>query len=55
MKFLIDMPLSPALALWLEHKGHDAIHALHVRLNRSSDTEILEYAEMNDGLSSLLI
>lgn len=28
MKFLIDMPLSPELADWLNRQGHDAHHAL---------------------------
>ena len=44
MKFLIDMPLSPALAAWFLQRGHDAIHASQVGLNRSSDSAILERA-----------
>jgi predicted nuclease of predicted toxin-antitoxin system len=27
VKFLIDMPLPPALAHWLVSQGHDAVHA----------------------------
>lgn len=27
MKFLIDMPLSTGLAIWLVQQGHDAAHA----------------------------
>ncbi|HHT9155491.1 MAG TPA: DUF5615 family PIN-like protein [Candidatus Tripitaka sp. YC43] len=45
MKFLVDMPLSPAVALWLVKQGHDAIHASQVGLDRASDLTILEYAE----------
>ena len=44
MKFLIDMPLSPKLAAWLVRRGHDAVHALEVGLDRASDTAILERA-----------
>ncbi len=44
MEFLIDMPLSSALALWLRNQGHDAIHASEVGLDRSSDVIILERA-----------
>lgn len=44
MKFLIDMPLSPKLAVWLMQQGHDAVHALELGLARASDTEILERA-----------
>ena len=45
MKFLVDMPLSPALALWLVQQGHDAVHAVEIGLNRSSDTTILKHAQ----------
>jgi len=44
MKFLIDMPLSPELANWLNQQGHDAVHASKAGLDRASDTEILERA-----------
>ena len=44
MKFLIDMPLSPALAQWLENQGHDAIHISALGMSRASDTEIIELA-----------
>lgn len=43
MRFLVDMPLSPELAIWLEQQGHDAIHAIEVGLHRASDAAILEY------------
>ena len=44
MRFLIDMPLSPGLAVWLRRQGHDAIHALEVGLDSASDAAILEHA-----------
>ena len=44
MKFLIDMPLSPLLAAWLNAKGHDAVHAIHLAMDRACDSEILERA-----------
>ncbi len=44
MKFLVDMPLSPALAHWLAEHGYDATHALEIGLDRASDTTILELA-----------
>ena len=44
MKFLIDMPLSPGLAVWLVQQRHDAMHALEVGLARASDEAILERA-----------
>lgn len=45
MKFLIDMPLSPALATWLKKQGHDALHASEMGLHRSPDTEIMKRAQ----------
>lgn len=44
MKFLVDMPLAPALAEWLVERGHDAIHASVVGLSGASDAEILHGA-----------
>jgi len=44
VKFLIDMPLSPELAVWIVRQGHDPIHALEVGLGRASDAAILERA-----------
>lgn len=44
MKFLVDMPLSPALAHWLQNQGHDAIHAASHGLGRAPDTEIIKRA-----------
>ena len=48
MKFLIDMALSPQLALWLSGQGHDAVHARDLELNRAPDSEIVEIAR-NEG------
>jgi predicted nuclease of predicted toxin-antitoxin system len=42
VKFLVDMPLSPALAHWLAALGHDAASTLG--LDRASDAEILARA-----------
>ncbi len=44
MKFLVDMPLSPELALWLRQRGHDAQHATERGLAQAADGEILERA-----------
>ncbi len=44
MKFLVDMPLSPATVRWLEQQGHDAVHASTIGLERASDTLILTRA-----------
>ncbi len=41
MKFLIDMPLSPELVLWLKQCQHNAVHALHMGLDRASDEELI--------------
>ena len=42
MKFLVDMPLSPALSRWLTERGHDAVHASEAGLHAASDIEIIE-------------
>jgi predicted nuclease of predicted toxin-antitoxin system len=47
VKFLVDMPLPPALAHWLATKGHDAVHASAVGLDRSADAEILARARQD--------
>jgi len=44
MKFLLDMPLSPHIAAWLNDRGHDAVHASTIGLGRASDRELLERA-----------
>ncbi len=44
MKFLVDMPLPPALATWLRSQRHDAVHALDLALDRATDTAIIARA-----------
>jgi predicted nuclease of predicted toxin-antitoxin system len=44
VKFLVDMPLSPELAVWLRQRGHDALHVTELGLARAADGEILERA-----------
>jgi predicted nuclease of predicted toxin-antitoxin system len=44
MKFLIDMPLSPALVNWLIERGHVAIHATAANLARASDEDVMKHA-----------
>lgn len=50
MKFLIDMPLSPDLAVWLNTRGHDAIHAANLGFDTAPDDVILEYAVKEDRI-----
>ena len=38
------MPLSPELAVWLNRRGHDSVHASEVELDHASDRVILDYA-----------
>ena len=45
MNFLVDMPLSPALAAWLRDQGHDAVHATELDLSRAPDIDILARAK----------
>jgi predicted nuclease of predicted toxin-antitoxin system len=45
VKFLIDMPLPPAIAAWLVDQGHDAVHAADLGLHRAADSEILALAK----------
>lgn len=45
MKFLVDMPLSPALARWLMKLNHDAVHASDLALSRATDAEIIARAK----------
>ena len=45
MKFLVDMPLSPALARWLMKLNHDAVHASDLALSGATDAEIMARAK----------
>jgi len=45
VKFFIDMPLSPDLAIWLAGKRHDAVHVSTRGLEQASYIEILEHAQ----------
>jgi predicted nuclease of predicted toxin-antitoxin system len=38
------MALSPDLATWLRSRGHDAVHATELAMNRAADTQILSLA-----------
>jgi len=38
------MPLSPALATWLNEQGHEAVHASALRMSLAPDAEILNHA-----------
>jgi predicted nuclease of predicted toxin-antitoxin system len=50
MRFLIDMPLSTSLKPWLEEKGHEAVHAIDLNLERAKDIEIIETANKMDSI-----
>lgn len=45
MRFLVDMPLSPQLAVWLKQNGHDAVHAVNMGMGCAPDEEILQRAK----------
>ncbi len=51
MRFLVDMPLSPELAVWFGQQGHDSVHALEEGLDRASDEVILERARSEDRVA----
>jgi predicted nuclease of predicted toxin-antitoxin system len=44
VNFLVDMPLPPAVALWLREHRHDAVHAPGLGLDRAPDTAIIARA-----------
>ena len=50
MKFLVDMPLTPAFVPWLRAHGHDADHASTIGLSRASDADIISRAA-SEGLT----
>ena len=47
MKFIIDAQLPPALCLWLEGYGHQAVHVAAIGLGAASDRAIANHAEAN--------
>jgi len=50
MKFLVDMPLSPQLAVWLRANGHDADHVSAIGLHNAKDHIILEAARQQNSI-----
>lgn len=44
------MPLSPAVAIWLNSRGHSAIHAWEAGLGKATDGEILHRALSEDRI-----
>ena len=42
MKFLIDQPLSPAVAIELNRAGHDAVHVRDLGMQAASAEEIFD-------------
>jgi len=41
MRFLIDMPLTPSLAVHLRTSGHDAVHASDIGESQATDSALL--------------
>jgi len=50
MRFLVDMPLSPVLAEWLQREGHEAVHAAHIGLGQAPDKEIIAQARKDSRI-----
>jgi len=44
MKFLLDMPVTPALLGVLRGRGHEGIHAHQIGAGQASDEQLLEMA-----------
>ena len=44
MRFLLDMNLPPAIAEWLQSKGHDAVHIREIGLGHLPDREVFARA-----------
>lgn len=45
MKFLVDAQLPPALAGWLQERGHDAEHVFAIGMVAATDAAIADHAE----------
>ena len=50
MKFLVDMPLPPQLAVLLADAGHDAVHVGDIGMHRAADHEILARASSENRI-----
>lgn len=50
MRFLVDMTLSPQLALRLGQQGHDATHASEIGFHRASDEQIIAQARLESRI-----
>lgn len=48
MNFLVDMPVSPDLAMWLKQLGHDAVHASQIGLDQADDKVIIRRAKQEN-------
>jgi predicted nuclease of predicted toxin-antitoxin system len=48
LRFLVDQPLSPAVAERLKDAGHDAVHVRDYDMQAASDEEIFERAQEED-------
>lgn len=45
MSFLVDMPLSPGLAVWLRNQGYQAVHAAEIDMSKAPDEALMSYAK----------
>lgn len=50
MKFIVDQPVSPNVALWLRESGFDAFHLRERGLSRMKDVEIFSLAVKEDRI-----
>ncbi|MBI1870098.1 MAG: DUF5615 family PIN-like protein [Chlamydiae bacterium] len=50
MKFLVDMPLSPKTANFLNSLGHEAVHLLSIGKERATDEEIVQMARSQNQI-----
>lgn len=50
MKFLIDMPVSPTLADWLNSQGHEAVHISQIGMASAPDVEVIKLARQQGSI-----
>ncbi len=50
MRFLIDMPLSPKIAVFLNSLGHEAVHLFPLGKKRATDEEIVQMAQQENRI-----